>query len=68
MTWTLYAKLRQFHWQSGQPSAGTLALTEIAAETGLPEVVDVNITAEDLDKLRPSMWMKTVTLWMPNLT
>ena len=65
MTWTLYAKLRQFHWQSGQPSAGTLALTEIAAETGLPEVVDGNITNEDPTNL--FMWMKKVTKWTPNL-
>ena len=62
------AKVKQFRWQSGQPSAGTLALTEIAAETDLPEVVDLNITAEDPDKLRPSMWMKMVTHRMPNLT
>ena len=68
MIWTLYAKLKQFRWQSGQPSAGTLALTEIAAETDLPEVVDGNITAEDLENSRPFTWMKKVTLWMPNLT
>ena len=42
-----------------------LALTEIAAETDLPEVVDGNITAEDL--AHPFMWMKKVTLWMPKL-
>ena len=44
---------------------GTLALTEIAAETGLPEVVDGSITAEDLRNL--FTWMKKVTKWMPKL-
>ena len=42
-----------------------LARRETVAETGLPEVVDGNITAEDLANL--FMWMKKVMLWMPKL-
>ena len=43
----------------------TLARTETVAETGLPEVVDGGITAEDLTNL--FTWMKKVTKWMPKL-
>ena len=66
--WTLYAKLRQFRWQSGQPSAGTLAQTDIAAEIEAPEVADVGIATKVTAQLHLSMWMKRVTLWMHSPT
>ena len=55
-TTTRSAEVKWFRWQSGRPSAGTLAhIKRNAAETNQDVGGDANTTVKDPDKTCPSM-------------
>ena len=64
--YVLTAKVEQFRWQSGLPSLGTAAHTEIAAETSQDVVVDAITAAEDPGQPGPSMRMQMETHRTPS--